>query len=70
MFQGYVKGLNFVPENGMKVIVRGKVSLYERDGAYQMYVTNMFLSGAGSYQLAFEKLKNKLEKEGLFPFGK
>ena len=66
MFQSYVRGLNFVPENGMKVIVRGKVSLYERDGAYQMYVTNMFLSGAGSYQLAFEKLKNKLEKEGLF----
>ena len=66
MFQSYVRGLNFVPENGMKVIVRGKVSLYERDGAYQMYVTNMFLSGAGSYQLAFERLKNKLEKEGLF----
>ena len=66
MFQGYARELNFTPENGMKVIVRGKVSLYERDGAYQMYVTNMFLSGAGSYQLAFEKLKNKLEKEGLF----
>ena len=66
MFQGYARELNFTPENGMKVIVRGKVSLYERDGAYQMYVTNMFLSGAGSYQLAFEKLKNKLEKEGFF----
>ena len=66
MFQGYARGLNFLPENGMKVIVRGKVSLYERDGAYQMYVTNMFLSGAGSYQIAFERLKNKLEKEGLF----
>ena len=66
MFQGYARELNFVPENGMKVIVRGKVSLYERDGAYQMYVTNMFVSGAGSYQIAFERLKNKLEKEGLF----
>ena len=66
MFQGYARELNFTPENGMKVIVRGKVSLYERDGAYQMYVTNMFLSGAGSYQIAFERLKNKLEKEGLF----
>ena len=65
MFQGYARELNFTPENGMKVIVRGKVSLYERDGAYQMYVTNMFLSGAGSYQIAFERLKNKLEKEGL-----
>ena len=45
MFQSYVRGVNFVPDNGMKVIVRGKVSLYERDGAYQLYVTNMFLSG-------------------------
>lgn len=66
MFGSYVRNLDFVPENGMKVIVRGKVSLYERDGAYQFYVTNMFLSGAGSYRIAFEKLKNKLEKEGLF----
>ena len=64
MFGSYVRNLDFVPENGMKVIVRGKVSLYERDGAYQFYVTNMFLSGAGSYRIAFEKLKNKLEKEG------
>ncbi len=66
MFSSYVRGLNFAPENGMKVIVRGKVSLYERDGAYQLYVTNMFPSGAGAYQLAFERIKNKLEKEGLF----
>ncbi len=66
MFQSYVRGINFMPENGMKVIVRGKVSLYERDGAYQLYVTNMFLSGTGSYQIAFERLKEKLGKEGLF----
>ncbi len=66
MFQSYSKNINFTPENGMKVIVRGKVTLYERDGAYQIYVTNMFLNGAGSYQIAFERLKNKLEKEGLF----
>ena len=66
MFQSYVRGVNFVPDNGMKVIVRGKVSLYERDGAYQLYVTNMFLSGTGSYQIAFERLKEKLGKEGLF----
>ncbi len=66
MFSSYVRGLNFMPENGMKVIVKGKVSLYERDGAYQIYVTNMFLGGAGAYQIAFEKLKEKLEKEGLF----
>lgn len=66
MFSSYVRGLGFVPDNGMKVIVRGKVSLYERDGAYQLYVTNMFLSGSGAYQLAFERIREKLEKEGLF----
>ncbi len=66
MFQSYARGLNFLPENGMKVIVRGKVSLYERDGAYQLYVTNMFPAGAGAYQIAFDRLKAKLEKEGLF----
>lgn len=66
MFQSYARGLNFQPENGMKVIVRGKVSLYERDGAYQLYVTNMFPAGAGAYQIAFDRLKAKLEKEGLF----
>jgi len=66
MFASYARAVNFRPESGMKVIVRGRVSLYERDGAYQLYVTNMFLSGAGSYRIAFEKLKEKLEKEGLF----
>lgn len=66
MFSSYVRGLNFIPETGMKVIVRGKVSIYERDGAYQLYVTNMFLSGSGAYQMAFDRLKEKLEKEGLF----
>ena len=66
MFSSYTRDLNFKPESGMKVIVRGRVSIYERDGAYQLYVTNMFLSGSGSYRIAFEKLKDKLEKEGLF----
>ena len=66
MFSSYVRSLGFVPDNGMKVIVRGKVSLYERDGAYQLYVTNMFPSGSGAYQLAFERIREKLEKEGLF----
>ena len=66
MFSSYVRNVNFRPESGMKVIVRGRVSLYERDGAYQLYVTNMFLSGAGSYRIAFERLKEKLGKEGLF----
>ncbi|MBR5520788.1 MAG: exodeoxyribonuclease VII large subunit [Oscillospiraceae bacterium] len=66
LFSSHVRSVTFVPDNGMKVIVRGKISLYERDGAYQLYATNMFLSGAGSYRLAFERTKNKLEKEGLF----
>lgn len=66
MFQSYARGLGFNPENGMKVVARGKVSLYERDGAYQLYVTNMFMSGAGAYQLAFDRLKEKLALEGLF----
>jgi len=66
MFQSYARGLGFNPENGMKVVARGKVSLYERDGAYQLYVTNMFMSGAGAYQLAFDRLKEKLAREGLF----
>ena len=66
MFQTYNRKLNFVPENGMKVIVRGKVSLYERDGTYQLYATDMYQSGIGLQHLAFERLKEKLFKEGLF----
>lgn len=66
MFSTYNRRLNFVPQNGMKVIVRGKVSLYERDGTYQLYATDMFQSGVGLQYLAFEKLKEKLYKEGLF----
>jgi len=66
MFQTYNRKLTFVPQNGMKVIVRGKVSLYERDGTYQLYATDMFQSGIGLQHLAFEKLKEKLYKEGLF----
>ncbi|MBE6877611.1 MAG: exodeoxyribonuclease VII large subunit [Ruminococcaceae bacterium] len=66
MFSAYNRKLPFVPENGMKVIVRGRVSLYERDGTYQLYATDMFQSGIGLQHLAFEKLKEKLFKEGLF----
>ncbi|MBP1572041.1 MAG: exodeoxyribonuclease VII large subunit [Oscillospiraceae bacterium] len=66
MFQTYNRKLSFVPQNGMKVIVRGKVSLYERDGTYQLYATDMFQSGMGLQHLAFERLKEKLFKEGLF----
>lgn len=66
MFSSYVRNLSFIPENGMKVIIRGKVSLYERDGAYQIYATNMFRSGDGAYRIEFERIKNKLGAEGLF----
>ena len=66
MFQTYNRKLSFIPQNGMKVIVRGKVSLYERDGTYQLYATDMFQSGMGLQHLAFERLKEKLFKEGLF----
>lgn len=66
MFSTYNRRLSFVPQNGMKVIVRGKVSLYERDGTYQLYATDMFQSGVGLQHLAFEKLKEKLFKEGMF----
>ncbi len=58
--------INFMPEDGMKVLVRGKVSIYEANGSYQFYVTDMFPAGIGARQIAFEQLKQKLEKEGLF----
>ncbi len=58
--------MNFMPKDGMKVLVRGKVSIYEANGSYQFYVTDMFPAGIGARQIAFEQLKQKLEKEGLF----
>ena len=66
MFSTYNRKLGFLPENGMKVIIQGKVSLYERDGTYQLYATDMFPSGIGLKHLALEKLKEKLNNEGLF----
>lgn len=66
MFRAYAQKLQFEPKDGMKVIVRGKVSLYERDGTYQMYIVAMKQAGLGDLQLRYEQLKEKLLKEGLF----
>ncbi|XID94155.1 exodeoxyribonuclease VII large subunit [Paenibacillaceae bacterium WGS1546] len=66
MFASYNQRLPFAPKNGMKVLARGGVSVYERDGQYQFYATAMQPDGIGSLYLAFEQLKRKLEAEGLF----
>lgn len=66
MFKSAVSKLKFLPENGMKVIVRGRVSAFVRDGQYQIYVEQMEPDGIGSLYIAFEQLKRKLEAEGLF----
>jgi len=66
MFRSYAERIRFTPENGMKVIVFGSVSVFERDGQYQFYIENMEPDGVGSLNLAFEQLKEKLSKEGLF----
>lgn len=66
MFQGYNRFLKFVPKDGTKALVRGSISVYERDGAYQLYAREMQPDGLGSLYLAFEQLKEKLAGEGLF----
>lgn len=66
MFRSAAKGLKFLPENGMKVIGKGRISTYVKDGAYQLYCDKLELEGLGELYIAFEKLKSKLEKEGLF----
>lgn len=60
------KNLFFTPENGMKVLVKGRITVYESRGSYQIDVFEMELSGAGELQIAFDKLKQKLFDEGLF----
>lgn len=66
MFKNQTNVLKFLPEEGMKVIIKGYISTYERDGQYQLYVQNMQPSGIGALYKAFEQLKAKLEEEGLF----
>lgn len=66
MFKGNAIRLRFRPGNGMKVIAMGKVSVFPRDGAYQLYCTAMAMDGIGDLYAAFEQLKRKLESQGLF----
>lgn len=66
MFKGNALRLRFRPENGMQVIASGRISVYPRDGAYQLYCTGLSPEGAGDLSVAFEQLKEKLLKEGLF----
>lgn len=66
MFQSNASALRFTPENGMQVLVKARLSVYERDGVYQLYVSDMQPKGLGSLNLAFEQLKKKLHAQGLF----
>ena len=66
MFKGNALRLRFRPENGMKVIAMGKISVFPRDGAYQLYCTAMAMDGIGDLHAAFEQLKAKLGAQGLF----
>lgn len=66
MFNFNASKVNFEPEDGMKVLVSGRISVYEANGAYQIYVNTMEMDGIGNLYLEFEKLKQKLASEGLF----
>ncbi|WP_101844245.1 exodeoxyribonuclease VII large subunit [Halobacillus sp. Marseille-P3879] len=66
MFAGNNRSLAFRPENGMNVLVRGEINVYEPMGSYQLYIQDMQPDGIGALYLAFEQLKEKLQKEGLF----
>ncbi len=66
MFRAYNEHIKFIPENGMKVLVKARLSVFERDGVYQLYVEDMQPKGLGGLNLAYEQLKEKLEQEGLF----
>ena len=66
MFASSAKKVPFLPKDGMKVLVRGRISVFESTGNYQIYVEEMLEDGLGDLHIAFEQLKEKLEKEGLF----
>lgn len=66
MFASATKNIKFLPQDGMKVLVTGKISVFEDNGGYQIYVNDMLEDGVGNLYIAFEQLKKKLETEGLF----
>ena len=66
MFRGNASRLRFTPKDGMQVVCRGRISLYERDGAYQLYAEDMYPAGEGDLMAALERIKARLEAEGLF----
>ena len=66
MFKGNAMRLRFRPDNGVKVIAMGRITVYPRDGAYQLYCTALKVDGIGDLHVAFEQLKKKLEAQGLF----
>lgn len=66
MFRSYARELKFIPENGDNVILKGRVSVYQKDGAYQFYCEDIEKEGVGDLFIAFEALKKKLYNEGLF----
>ncbi len=66
MFRSAASGLAFTPSDGMRVIARGRVSVYEAGGAYQLYIEEMIPDGVGALYLEYERLKNRLAEEGLF----
>ena len=66
MFRSAAAKLTFAPQNGTKVVAHGRIAVYERDGQYQLYIDKMQPEGQGDLYAAFEMLKQKLAKEGLF----
>jgi len=66
MFASQTSKIKFLPQDGMKVLVTGKISVFESSGAYQIYVNDMLEDGVGNLYIAYEQLKKELEQEGLF----
>lgn len=70
MFRTQAQKINFIPEDGMRVILRGRISSFVRDGQYQIYVNDIQPDGVGALYIAFEQMKQRLESEGLFDSNK